>query len=82
MKTQKGYGIIRERSDDMARKTHTSTEVKQRWIAKAYKRYNINLRYDTDQELIDWIEKRRKTENTTAVFREALEEYIKGKPSE
>ena len=41
----------------MARKTHTSTEVKNRWNAANYKRYQIGLRYDTDQDLIDFVER-------------------------
>lgn len=38
------------------RKTHTSNEVKQRYRAKTYKQYALNLRYDTDGDLIDRIE--------------------------
>lgn len=60
----------------MARKTHTSNEVKNRWKAKAYKSYNINLRYDRDQKLIDYIEKHKGGIGTTEIFREALDEYL------
>ncbi len=42
---------------NMARKTHTSTEVKARWNAANYKSFRVNLRYDTDQELIDFVER-------------------------
>ena len=38
------------------RKTVTSYEVKKRHKDKTYKQYSINLRYDTDQELIDHLE--------------------------
>lgn len=55
----------------------TSTEVKQRWIDANYKRYQISLRYDTDKELMDYIEKRKALAGTTEIFREALEEYVK-----
>lgn len=41
----------------MTRKTTTSTEVKNRWKAANYKTYQINLRYDADQDLIDFVER-------------------------
>jgi len=41
----------------MARKTTTSTEVKNRWNAQNYKTYRINLRVDQDKDLIDFVEK-------------------------
>lgn len=59
----------------MARKTVTSSEVKMRWMAENYKTYRVSLRYDTDQDLIDLVE-RVKAENdgfgVTDVFRTAL----------
>jgi len=61
----------------MARKTHTSNEVKQRWESKAYKKILIRLRYDTDKELLDYIEQHKDEDGTTNIFREALQEYIK-----
>ncbi len=57
-------------------KTHTSSEVKMRWLEKAYKRYSISLRYDTDQRLIDFIESHKDTYGTTPIFRDALEMYV------
>lgn len=66
-----------ERSDNMARKTHTSNEVKQRWIAKSYRRYVAYLRYDTDKDIIDWIEKHKEEYGTTNIFRDAVELLIK-----
>jgi hypothetical protein len=39
------------------RKTHTSSAVKMRWMSENYKTYKISLRYDTDQELIDFVER-------------------------
>ena len=62
----------------MARKTHTSTEVKQRWEAKAYTRYMIRLRNDADGDLIRWIEKRKENgEGITEIVRDALQS-VKG----
>lgn len=54
----------------------TSSEVKARWMEKAYKKYLISLRYDTDQDLIDYVEKNKDKVGTTQIFREALAEYI------
>lgn len=63
----------------MARKPHTSNEVKMRWISKAYKRITINLRYDTDQKLLDWIEEHKEELGTTNIFRDGaykiMQEY-------
>ena len=56
----------------------TSTEVKNRWNAKTYRKYAINFRYDTDHKLIDYLEKNKERLGTTNIFREALEDYIKG----
>lgn len=39
------------------RKTHTSQEVIKRYQDKTYRRYNLMLRYDTDADLIDLIDK-------------------------
>lgn len=58
-------------------KTHTSSEVKKRWMDKAYKRYAVNLRYDTDQKIIDFLEKYKEKYGTTGIIREALDRYIK-----
>ena len=61
----------------MARKTHTSTEVKQRWIDANYQRYQVSFRYDNDKEIIDYIKKRKDAgDQTTEIFREALELLI------
>lgn len=58
------------------RKTTTSTEVKQRWEAKTYKKYLVRLRPDTDAELIAYLEERKDTLGTTQIFREALQDYL------
>ena len=55
----------------------TSSEVKARWMAKAYKKYIANLRYDTDKELIDFMEANKGSKGTTQIIREALALYIK-----
>lgn len=55
----------------------TSTEVKQRWENKAYRKYLIRFREDTDKVLIDYLEKNKERLGTTNIFRDALEEYIK-----
>ena len=60
----------------MARKTFTSSEVKARWNKKTYKAYQVNLRYDTDQKLIDFMEEKRDKYGTTNIFRDALEMYV------
>ena len=58
-------------------KTHTSSEVKKRWMDKAYRKYTISLRYDTDQHIIDFVERNKEKYGTTNIFREALDRYIK-----
>lgn len=43
------------------RKTFTSSAVKKRYNDKTYKHYSINFRYDSDAELIAFIEAGRET---------------------
>lgn len=38
-----------------------------------YKRYVVNLRFDTDSELIDFVEEHKDKQGTTDIFRQALE---------
>ena len=58
-------------------KTHTSTEVKQRWINANYQRYSVSFRLDEDREIIDYIRRRKENgDQTTDIFREALEVLI------
>ena len=55
-------------------KTHTSTEVKQRYNKKTYNRYYIAFRKEDDRKLIEYIEARQAGgAATTEIFREALE---------
>lgn len=71
--TQKGSYI------DMARKDNTSYEAHQRWAADNLKRYAVSLRYDSDQDLIDFIEANKDREGTSKIFREALQLLIDSK---
>lgn len=57
----------------MNRKTVTSTEVKNRWNAKTYKRYTVNLRKDEDADLIDFVERNKSQIGTTDIFRAGVE---------
>ena len=51
----------------------TSSEVKTRWMKANYASYRVNLRKDTDSELIAYIERRKHNgEQTTEIFREAV----------
>lgn len=62
-----------------SRKTTTSSEVKARWINANYKTYRVNLRYDTDQHLIDYMEAHKDAVGVTPIIREALEDYTNKK---
>jgi len=55
----------------------TSTEVKQRWIDKTYKRLMVSLRYDEDRELLEFIEKNKGKYGTTEIFRAGIEALMK-----
>ena len=57
--------------------SYTSSEVKQRWESKAYKKYLVRFRDDTDQEIIDYIEANKERFGTTEIFRAAMEALIK-----
>lgn len=57
--------------------SYTSSEVKQRWKQRNYKRYEINFRLDNDQEIIDYIEANKERFGTTEIFRAAMEALIK-----
>lgn len=55
------------------RKTTTSTEVKNRWNAKTYKRYQVQFRKDDDADLIAWIDANKEHYGTTELFRLGIE---------
>ena len=57
--------------------SYTSTEVKQRWENKAYKKFLVRFREDTDKEIIAYIEANKERFGTTEIFRAAMEELIK-----
>ena len=57
--------------------SYTSTEVKNAWKQRNYKQYNVNLKLDTDQEIIDYIEANKERFGTTEIFRAAMEMLIK-----
>lgn len=57
--------------------SYTSSEVKNAWKQRNYKQYNINLKLDTDKEIIDYIEANKERFGTTEIFRAAMEMLIK-----
>ena len=57
----------------MARKTTTSTEVKNRWNAKTYRRVTVNLRQEEDAEIIRFMEANRERIGATEIFRAGYE---------
>ena len=57
----------------MARKTTTSTEVKNRWNAKTYRRVTVNLRQEEDAEIIRFMAALREKIGPTEIFRAGYE---------
>ena len=57
--------------------SYTSSEVKQRWENKAYKKFLVRFREDADKEIIDYIEANKERFGTTEIFRAAMEMLIK-----
>ena len=57
--------------------SYTSSEVKQRWENKAYKKFLVRFREDTDKEIIAYIEANKERFGTTEIFRAAMEMLIK-----
>ena len=51
----------------------TSSEAKIRWMKANYKRYQVQLRLDTDRDLIAFIEANKEKHGTTELFRMGLE---------
>ena len=49
-----------------------TSKVKNRWNAKTYKRYTIFLRYDTDAEIIEALDKAKEDEGLTAYIKRAI----------
>lgn len=52
--------------------------MKQRWIAANYKRYGVSLRYDTDSDLIEYLDRQKDSDGkgVTTIIRDALRQYI------
>jgi hypothetical protein len=57
----------------------TSSEVKNRWMAKVYKRYTLYLRKEDDKEYIAYLDKRRSEtgESLADIVKEGLDELMK-----
>ena len=51
----------------------TSSEVKNRWNAKTYNRYQVSLRKEEDAELIAYIDRLRGRIGVTDIFRVGIE---------
>ena len=60
-------------------KTKTSTEVKNRWNAKAYRRYTISLRNGEDDDIMKYIENNTDEDGkgVTKLFKTAIREKMK-----
>lgn len=56
----------------------TSSEVKNRWDAKTYKKYTLLIRKDDDKEYIDFIDARREQgESLAEIVKEGLDYLMK-----
>lgn len=66
---------LRRTAKEVIATAQPSNEVKARWKERTYKQYNVCLRYDTDQKLIDWIAEQHKP--PTEIFREVLNKHLK-----
>jgi len=60
----------------------TSTEVKTRWMNKAYHKFTAYFRYDTDQYIIDYLEEAKLSKGVTEIFRDAMALYIEQEKKE
>lgn len=59
-------------------KTKTSTEVKNRWNAKTYKRYTLSLRKESDEKYITFIEQAKSEDiGVTELFKRGLDLLMK-----
>jgi hypothetical protein len=59
------------------RPSYTTSEQRSEWMKRNYKKYVVSLRYDTDQDLNDFIEANKDRIGTTQIIREALQMYVK-----
>ncbi|MGN1342059.1 MAG: hypothetical protein ACI4VL_02365 [Bacilli bacterium] len=59
------------------KKNKTSNAVKQKWENKAYQKYMVRLRNDTDFDLIEYIESEKERGlGTTEIFRQLLNKAL------
>lgn len=61
----------------IAKSSKTSTEVKNRWNAKTYKRYQVSLRKDEDSEFLEWLEQNKDKYGPTEIFRAGIDKLKK-----
>lgn len=59
------------------KKQSTSYDVIRRWRDKNYKQITIQLRYDTDADILDFIEEHKAEYGVTPLFRDAMKQMIK-----
>lgn len=58
------------------KKQSTSYDVIRRWRDKNYKQITIQLRYDTDADILDFIEEHKAEHGVTPLFRDAMKQMI------
>ena len=63
---------------EQANRKKTSSEVKNGWDAKTYKRYQISLRKDEDAEIIEFVESVKDCILPSEIFRIGAEQIKKG----
>ena len=57
----------------IAKSGKTSTEVKNRWNEKTYKRIMVSLRREDDADLLEWFETHKEQHGPTEIFRAGIE---------
>lgn len=60
----------------MARKTTTSTEIKTKWIKANYRTFQAHFRYDTDADIIEYMEQHKDGRGVTDILRAAMRDYM------
>lgn len=58
------------------KKQSTSYDVIRRWRDKNYKQITIQLRYDTDADILSFLEEHKKEYGVTPLFRDAMKQMI------
>lgn len=59
----------------MARKTHTSSEVKNRYNAKTYKRFTVSVKKDIAEQFEEKL-KEKGIENYSTIFHDAIDRFL------